>query len=120
VNHVTIIDVIKLDNVHYYKSFYVQSYLRCNSLRCCVVGRGADTLIEQAQSWESKGEYLRAIDCYVRLTSDVTSDTNVLQRCWVKVSHFHISSCSLPIMYSFYCISVLERSKYLLKFCDIL
>jgi len=51
-----------------------------------VVDRGADTLIQQAQSWESKGEYLRAIECYARVTPEVTSDANVLQRCWVKVS----------------------------------
>lgn len=54
--------------------------------RTCIVNRGADTLIQQAQSWESKGEYLRAIECYARVTADVTSDQNVLQRCWVKVS----------------------------------
>jgi len=54
----------------------------------CVVNRGADTLIQQAQGWESKGEYLRAIECYARVTTDVTSDQNVLQRCWVKVSDF--------------------------------
>jgi len=54
----------------------------------CVVIRGADTLMQQAEGWESKGEYLRAIECYARVTTDVTSDPNVLQRCWVKVSDF--------------------------------
>jgi len=52
---------------------------------CVVADRGADTLIQQAQGWESKGEYLRAIECYARVTPEVTSDANVLQRCWVKV-----------------------------------
>jgi len=58
-----------------------------NQLRC-VVDRGADTLIQQAQGWESKGEYLRAIECYARVTADITSDHTVLQKCWVKVSEF--------------------------------
>jgi len=65
----------------------------CSDVALCqltrVVDRGADTLIQQAQGWESKGEYLRAIECYARVTADVTADPNVLQRCWVKVSHFH-------------------------------
>jgi len=57
-----------------------------------VGNRGADTLVQQAQSWESKGEYLRSIECYARVTADVTSDQNVLQRCWVKVSFFCFSA----------------------------
>jgi len=61
----------------------------------CVVNRGVDTLMQQAQGWESKGEYLRAIECYARVTTEVTSDPNVLQRCWVKVSDFQIFLCCL-------------------------
>jgi len=66
------------------------------------VSRGADTLVQQAQGWESKGEYLRAIECYARVTTDVTSDQNVLQRCWVKVSDFLIFFISVCCM--LYCI----------------
>ena len=69
---------------------YLLTYLLTVFCRLrCVVNRGADTLIEQAQGWESKGEYLRAIECYARVTTEVTSDANVLQRCWVKVSHLY-------------------------------
>jgi len=64
--------------------------MECICVHVYLVSRGADTLMQQAQSWESKGEYLRAIECYARVTADVTSDQNVLQRCWVKVSHFPI------------------------------
>jgi len=67
---------------------------------CVVVDRGADTLIQQAQGWESKGEYMRAIECYARVTPEVTSDANVLQRCWVKVSYFHSSWYAVSSAYS--------------------
>ena len=53
-----------------------------------VVGdRGAETLISQAREWESSGEYQRAVECYLKVTPQVTSDTNILEKCWVKASH---------------------------------
>lgn len=46
--------------------------------------RGADTLVQQAKDWESSGEYVRAVECYVKVTPKVTSDTHVMEKCWTK------------------------------------
>jgi len=50
--------------------------------------RGAEAYVRQAQEWESKREYAMAVDSYVRVTPDITSDPNVLQKCYQKVSIF--------------------------------
>ena len=52
--------------------------------------RGADTLIQQAREWESSGEYPRAVECYVKVTKNVTQDTNVLEKCWLKAGELSI------------------------------
>ncbi|XP_074640366.1 intraflagellar transport protein 172 homolog [Tubulanus polymorphus] len=46
--------------------------------------RGADALVQQAREWESSGEYVRAIDCYMKVTPKHTSDTSILEKCWIK------------------------------------
>ena len=55
-----------------------------------VANRGADTLIQQALEWESKTEYLRAVDCYIKITPQVTTDANVMQKCWMKAAEIAI------------------------------
>ncbi|XP_064625451.1 intraflagellar transport protein 172 homolog [Lineus longissimus] len=52
--------------------------------------KGADTLIQQAKEWESSGEYPRAIDCYLKITSTHTTDMNSLDKCWVKAGDLAI------------------------------
>lgn len=47
--------------------------------------RGAETLVQQAREWESSGEYLRAIECYVKVDRQQTNDQNVMHKCWMKV-----------------------------------
>lgn len=47
-------------------------------------GGGADSLLEQARQWESSGEYLRAVECYVKLTKQHTEDVNLLEQAWYK------------------------------------
>ncbi|KAF6041407.1 IFT172 [Bugula neritina] len=46
--------------------------------------RGAETLIQQAKEWESSGEHLRAIECYVKVNQQQTNDQNVMYKCWMK------------------------------------
>ncbi|XP_078598147.1 intraflagellar transport protein 172 homolog [Branchiostoma floridae x Branchiostoma japonicum] len=48
--------------------------------------QGADALIEQAKEWESSGEYVRAVDCYVKVTTVHTQDPAVLEKCWKKAA----------------------------------
>ncbi|XP_077991845.1 intraflagellar transport protein 172 homolog [Glandiceps talaboti] len=48
--------------------------------------RGADALINQAKEWQSSGEYGRAVECYLKVTSKQTSDANVLEQCWTKAA----------------------------------
>lgn len=46
-------------------------------------------MIQQAREWESSGEYARAVECYLKVTDQLTSDREVLAKCWMKV-------CKLP------------------------
>ena len=43
-------------------------------------------MIGQAREWESSGEYARAVECYLKVTPSLTSDTNVMEKAWLKVS----------------------------------
>ena len=41
--------------------------------------RGADALVGQAKEWEASGEYSRAVDCYLKVTTQQTNDDKVLR-----------------------------------------
>ena len=56
------------------------------SSSCLFYCRGAEALVQQAREWESNGEYQRAVECYVKVTSQVTQDQKILEKCWLKVS----------------------------------
>ena len=43
-------------------------------------------MVQQAREWESSGEYARAVECYLKVTSQLTNDTEVMLKCWKKVS----------------------------------
>jgi len=62
---------------------------------------GAETLIQQAKEWESSGEHLRAIECYVKVNQQQTNDQNVMYKCWMKVSFLFTSRCILSIIAQF-------------------
>ena len=47
--------------------------------------KGAEQLVSQAREWEGSGEYTRAVECYLKVTDNVTTDPNVLYKCWMKV-----------------------------------
>lgn len=42
-------------------------------------------MVRQAREWESSGEYARAVECYLKVTTNLTDDRNVLEKCWMKV-----------------------------------
>lgn len=46
--------------------------------------RGIETLLRQAREWENSKDYAHAVDCYLKVTQTVTSDTSVLLKCWHK------------------------------------
>ena len=52
--------------------------------------RGAELYIQQALDWESKNDFARAVECYVRVTPSITKDVTVLERCYKQVSIFVI------------------------------
>lgn len=42
-------------------------------------------MIQQAREWESSGEYARAVECYLKVTTELTNDKDLLAKCWMKV-----------------------------------
>ena len=42
-------------------------------------------MVQQAREWESSGEYARAVECYMKITTSLTSDQGVMEKCWMKV-----------------------------------
>lgn len=51
-----------------------------------VLDRGSESMIQQAREWESSGEYARAVECYLKVTTELTNDKDLLSKCWMKVS----------------------------------
>lgn len=47
---------------------------------------GPEGMVKQAHDWEAQGQYAQAISCYCKVTSDMTSDIRVLEKCWTKAS----------------------------------
>lgn len=43
-------------------------------------------MLQQAREWESSGEYARAVECYLKVTDQITSDRDTMIKCWIKVS----------------------------------
>ncbi|WAR22903.1 IF172-like protein [Mya arenaria] len=46
--------------------------------------RGSESMISQAREWESSGEYARAVECYLKVTTELTNDKDLLVKCWLK------------------------------------
>jgi len=42
--------------------------------------------LAQGKDWEEKGEYERAIACYLKVTRALTDDENLMEKAWKKVS----------------------------------
>lgn len=58
---------------------------RLTDILCCFI-RGAESLLSQGKEWEKKGEYNRAIDMYVKITPNMTTDHELVEDAMVKVS----------------------------------
>ncbi|OWF38575.1 intraflagellar transport protein 172 homolog [Mizuhopecten yessoensis] len=52
--------------------------------------KGAESMVQQAREWESSGEYARAIECYLKVTPQLISDLNVVEKCWLKAGELAI------------------------------
>lgn len=46
--------------------------------------RGAESLLSQGKDWEKKGEYNRAIDMYIKITPNMTTDHELVEDAMVK------------------------------------
>jgi len=51
----------------------------------CFICRGSESMVQQAKEWESSGEYARAVECYLKVTSELSNDKDLLCKCWMKV-----------------------------------
>jgi len=47
---------------------------------------GVQTLIQQGQECEARGEYSQAIGWYCKVNQEVTHDSQILEKCWSKAS----------------------------------
>ena len=52
---------------------------------CCLIFRGAESLMNQGTEWEKKGEYNRAIEMYMKITPNMTTDHELVEDAMVKV-----------------------------------
>ncbi|KAK3595246.1 hypothetical protein CHS0354_010853 [Potamilus streckersoni] len=46
--------------------------------------RGSESMLQQAKEWESSGEYARAVECYLKMTNQLTDNTEILIKSWIK------------------------------------
>lgn len=46
--------------------------------------KGAESLVTQARDWETRNEYNRAIDLYLRITTDMTTNKSLLEEVYTK------------------------------------
>ncbi|MBN3302921.1 IF172 protein, partial [Amia calva] len=50
--------------------------------------RGLEGLVEQAREWEQSAEYVRAVECYLRVKDP--SNTALSEKCWMKAAELAI------------------------------
>eukprot|EP00854_Cymbomonas_tetramitiformis_P006568 gene6568-7868_t len=53
----------------------------------------ADNILARAKMLERSGEYSRAIDCYLEMTKEVTSDMDMLEDVWENASKMAMDHC---------------------------
>ncbi|XP_078486595.1 intraflagellar transport protein 172 homolog [Ciona intestinalis] len=56
---------------------------------------GVEGMVKQAQEWESQGDYNQAISCYCKVTSDMTNDNRILEKCWGKATDLALKFLTL-------------------------
>lgn len=47
--------------------------------------RGAETFIAEARKWETSGDHVKAVECYLKVTPNIASNQELLEKCWTKV-----------------------------------
>jgi len=68
--------------------YFTREHVRDNALSLNTIicfHRGSESMISQAREWESSGEYARAVECYLKVTQELTNDRELLVKCWLKV-----------------------------------
>ncbi|CDW59064.1 hypothetical protein TTRE_0000739401 [Trichuris trichiura] len=48
--------------------------------------KDAGAFLAQANNWEKQGEYERAVQCYLKITPELTNDTTMLEKCWLRAA----------------------------------
>ncbi|XP_062822761.1 intraflagellar transport protein 172 homolog isoform X1 [Anolis carolinensis] len=56
--------------------------------------RGLEGLVEQAREWEQAGEYVRAVDCYLKVRDP--SNSALAEKCWMKAAELAIKFLGQP------------------------
>ena len=51
---------------------------------------GSDGFLAQGRKWEESGEYQRAVECYLKVDTQVTRDMNTLSTAWTKAAELAI------------------------------
>ena len=76
------------------------------TLPCVLYCRGAEGMVQQAREWESSGEYARAVECYMKITPAVTSDQNIMEKCWMKVGFLNCCGGGGGVSCVYVCVGV--------------
>ena len=63
-------------------------------------------MVQQAREWESSGEYARAVECYMKITPAVTSDQNIMEKCWMKVGFLNCCGGGGAVVCLYVCVGV--------------
>ncbi|XP_069742704.1 intraflagellar transport protein 172 homolog isoform X3 [Narcine bancroftii] len=50
--------------------------------------KGIEGIIEQAREWEQSGEYIRAVECYLKVKE--TNNLALVEKCWMKAAELSI------------------------------
>ena len=50
----------------------------------------SDSLLGQGRQWEENGDYIRAVECYLKIDRSTTRDVNILAAAWTKAAEIAI------------------------------
>ncbi|XP_078397553.1 intraflagellar transport protein 172 homolog isoform X1 [Cetorhinus maximus] len=50
--------------------------------------KGVEGIVEQAREWEQSGEYVRAVECYLKVKE--TNNLALMEKCWMKAAELSI------------------------------
>ena len=67
------------------KCVVVVVQLRNSEKERCFLCRTTEELVAPAKTWEQNGDYSRAVNAYMKITVQQSSDYDFLAHCWKKV-----------------------------------